>query len=211
MDKYLVLIGDIKGSKNLLPDKRKEIQQKLNKLFEDINKQSSVLVSPFTITLGDEFQAVYQKADDIFYHSWLILSALHPVKVRFSYGVGTLSTPVNEEQAIGMDGPAFYAARKGMDQLKDNEYLYRFIFHKQEGPILNLINESLHLISVQIREWNKNRMDILPMLKDGVEVKEIKFILGISETAIYKNRKTGSLETIIKIADSISEYINQGL
>ncbi len=209
----IVLIGDIKSSQALDPQKRKEIQELLQQALEDINTEEGGLVSPPTITLGDEFQAVYNSADSLLQHTWKIMSELHPVNLRFSIGIGSISTSINREQAIGMDGPAFYVARSGIDLLKESGFIYHISIADTSGnnSLLNLINGSLHLVSREMSSWKKTRFTILYLLDQGVSFKEIAEHLDISESAVYKNRDGGSLDVILNLKNSITELINRQL
>jgi hypothetical protein len=81
-----------------------------------VNGENMHLISPYTITLGDEFQAVLKNARHLFGDIITILYVIYPTKIRFSIGIGDIQTPVNPNQAIGMDGTAFYNARTGIDK-----------------------------------------------------------------------------------------------
>ena len=62
---YIALIGDIISSKNIKD--RAEAQVKLLNLMKIINKKyKEYLVSPFTVTTGDEFQALLLHNKHIF-------------------------------------------------------------------------------------------------------------------------------------------------
>src|SRR5699024_11554732 len=123
----------------------------------------------YTIKLGDEFQAVFEEAGALPIHLFRILAVSHPARIRFSLGVGSIATPVNTEQAIGMDGPAFHEARNGMDTLKESGFLFHLNVEKEESAILELVNASLHLLSDEIKTLKKNRMAIIYMLIDGYD------------------------------------------
>lgn len=209
MKTYIVLIGDIEASKELEESKRRQVQKALKDAFEEINDSCSSLVSPYTVTLGDEFQAVFSQADDLFVHAWKILAALHPVRVRFSIGVGQITTSLNREQALGMDGPAFHLARDGVEQLKENGYLFNIAVQETSNAWVRSINNSLYLFSDQVRSWNKNRLTILYMLETGKNYKQITKVLGISEPAFYKNIDAASLDVVIDLFKDISEIINK--
>src|SRR6218665_467049 len=114
--KYLALIGDVVDSKRL--PRRAEFQVKLEKTLKNTSSRNPSLASPYTITLGDEFQAVYRNADRLFADIFTIWRDLDPAKVRFAVGVGELSTSINPKQALGMDGPAFHHARDAITALK---------------------------------------------------------------------------------------------
>lgn len=213
MSNSLVLIGDIENSQTLDSARREEVQELLQQVLQDIGTEEDGLISPPTITLGDEFQAVYKNADSLLQHTWKIMSELHPVVLRFSIGIGSISTPINREQAIGMDGPAFYIARNGIDLLKESKFMYHLSIADSAGnnSLLNLINGSLHLISREMRSWKKTRFTILYLLDRGISFKEIAEYLDISESAVYKNRDGGSLDVILNLKKSITELINEQL
>ncbi len=209
MNQAIIIIGDIEGSRELKKKGREEVQEKLQKILDEINKGASGLASPYTVTLGDEFQAVYSRADELFTHCWKILSTVHPVKVRFSVGVGEIVTPINEEQAIGMDGPAFHAARDGIDRLKESGFLMQIGYEENsDTTLLKILNGTLHLLSREVRNWNKNRITMLHMLKEGLDYKEISSGLGLSQAAFYKNKEAGMLDEIIELTDNMAEMLN---
>src|SRR5690606_12661524 len=180
--KRIAVIADIVSSKRI--KNRAEVQKKLQSAFRRINKNSSV-ISPYTITLGDEFQAVYDKADFLFKDIWQIIYSVHPVKIRFSIGVGEISTRINRKQAIGMDGPAFYNARKGLEELKNTGYLLNIIF--EESNNTEICRQSLYLISHFAENWKETRVKILTMLHEGLMPKEIASRMAVTDKAVYKN------------------------
>ncbi|NGP88858.1 SatD family protein [Fodinibius halophilus] len=211
MNKLIVLIADIEDSKKLSNKEREKLQNDLSILLEALNNESRTIVSPYTITLGDEFQAVFKSAEGICTDILKILAGLYPVRVRFSVGVGEINTPINKEQAIGMDGPAFHAARKGIEVLKESGFLFYLGVAGQDLPVIDLINNSLQLLSKQVRGWNKNRLRILYMLKEGADYKAITEELDISKTAFYKNKKAASLDVVRELSENMAGIINHQL
>jgi hypothetical protein len=201
--KKLVLIGDIVASKRI--KNRKEIQKKLQNLFKSFNNNKEI-ISPFTITLGDEFQAVFSKADNIFKYLWEVLFAIYPVKVRFSFGIGNITTSINTVQAIGMDGPAFYNAREGLTELKQKAFLFNIV-HNDEKKVM-LIKQVLFLLSHLTSGWKESRFKILSLLYDDMSVFEVAKKMKISDKAVYKNIDAGALTNIISITKIISMEIN---
>lgn len=208
---YLVLIGDLEGSRELPARERDNTQQKLKSVLEEIRADNATIASPPTITLGDEFQTVYRRADALFLHIWRIQAALYPLFLRFGMGRGTLSTAINTEQAIGMDGPAFHRARSALEHLKETRGLFRIEAQDPEDRVSLLINQSLDLIAHEMRGWKQRRFAILCGLKAGRNYKEISEAQGISKSAFYKNVEAGALDTIIAISDTAAGVINEKL
>ncbi len=204
---YLVLIGDIIASRNA--PSRTALQQRLQEELGALNKTAHGLISPYTLTLGDEFQAVFTRADSVFSGLIRLLGALHPIRTRFSLGVGNITTDINPTQALGMDGPAFYQARDGIDHLKESGDLFRI-----EGlpPMeASLVNGTLTLLSQRMQKWQPNRLAILHDLMQGKKVQQIADSLDISEPAVYKNIHSGGLETVIQVLSAVTDLLNRHL
>lgn len=205
--KLIALIADIVNSRKI--EDRDKFQQKLEDQLRALNKRNANLLSPYTLTLGDEFQAVYSKADNLFNDVWEIMSGLYPHKARFALGVGTLTTPVNPKRAIGMDGPAFHFARSGISELKETSYLMKIA--GEEIPHLSLLNNCLYLVSQSAANWSANRFQVLTGLLKGWSRKKIAGQLGISTVAVYKNINKGSLDVLINLNKETGKILNEAL
>ena len=205
---YIVLIADIVSSKDI--ESRRDLQLKISDVLDELNsKKNRYLVSPYTITLGDEFQAVFSRADNVFSEVIQILYAIYPVKVRLSFGIGDIVTPINAERAIGMDGSAFYQARKGIEALKKSNYLFS-IKGLRESPV-NLIPYILQHISHSINQWRKNRLFILSLMFEKISIGEIAKKVKITDKAVYKNIEAGDIRVIIKLFQEITTMMNLSL
>ena len=205
--KVIALIGDVVSSQTIT--NRNSFQKQLKEVLDHVNRDHKEILSPYTITLGDEFQAVYKNAHRLFLDILTILSQIFPQKLRFSIGIGEIVTPINRKQAIGMDGPAFYYARKGITNLKETTFLLDFT--ADDIPNSNFITNSLYLLSHLINNWTKNRLKILVAIMKGLTVKEIKELLNISHVAIYKNINAGQIKIIINMLNEISLILNHSL
>ena len=117
--KLIALVGDIVASREM--SERIAFDERLLSTLGERSDLNPNVVSRYTL-IGDDVQAVFSGASSLFSDAVSILSDIHPVRMRFSYGVGTLVKPINPEQAIEMDGPAFYRARDGVNQLKATDY-----------------------------------------------------------------------------------------
>jgi len=209
---YLAIIGDIVASRQL--PRRQEVQGRLATLLRRVSQDNPALASPYTITLGDEFQAVYRQADTLFVDIVTILQEVHPVQVRFAVGVGELATGLNRKQALGMDGPAFHRARAAIEELKKSGYFLRL----QGAPAdesgadpWRLINHSLNLVSHRVDAWSRNRLRILQGLLAGKSVGALEKALRISNVAVYKNINAGALDEVRGLCEDITAFLNREL
>ena len=202
----LVLIADIIDSRNL--PNRGQVQSGLESVLGELNGQHRELLSPYTITLGDEFQAVFGGADSVFADILAIMRQLHPVELRFALGVGPLSTAINPEHAIGMDGPAFHNARDLLTEMKhDSRTLAITGLPEDDG----LQEAALGLFNLQLRKWQPNRLAILQQLLQGCEITVIAQDLGITERSVYKNIHEGGLSYAIELIRALTRRMNDTL
>lgn len=120
----VAIIGDLVNSR-ALKDRRGEAQQHLNHLLEQINGEySKAILSRFLITIGDEFQGLLNQADVLPDIIWQIETEFVPqfTNVRFGIGLGTIQTDLHLN-ALGMDGPAWWAARTAIEEAHKKHHL----------------------------------------------------------------------------------------
>ena len=203
----LALIGDVVASRGLV--ERGQFQRRLGKVLTQTSRTAPNLASPYTITLGDEFQAVYRKADFLFADVFAIMAEIHPVRTRFAIGVGELTTRINPDQALGMDGPAFHDARAALTALKTDKRVLRIAGGPNQG--WRMADHVLNLLSHQIAGWSRNRLLILSGLLRGRAVKDIEAGLQISRVAVYKNIRAAALDDVVGICQELERALNQAM
>lgn len=205
----LVVIGDVVESRQIKG--RAAFQKKLAALLAGISAGNAALASPYTLTLGDEFQAVYRGANGLFADLIRIRRGCMPAGVRFSLSAGRIATALNPRQAIGMDGPAFHRARERIEALK------------QSGATFSLAGDLpgdadsrdalLDLLSTWTDGWRANRWAILLGLMTGKAVTQLAEELRISEPAVYKNIRHGRLESwtiLLKRQETLLDGVLRG-
>jgi len=203
----ICVIGDVINSRNMKG--RRQFQERFQQTLDRINQaQNPSMISPCTITLGDEFQVVYRDADSLFLDFMTILDGVYPAKIRFSVGIGPLETPINSQRALGMDGPAFHVARAAFDtDFKKSERKFQIGHHRKATPAW--IGSGLALVSHEMKTWKQNRFQVFLKLLAGLEPKTIAEQLEITPAAVYKNLHAGALEPIRTLAQEVAHWINQ--
>jgi hypothetical protein len=201
--KYLVLIGDIVASREL--PARAQFQRRLKGVLQALSGRRKALASPHTLTLGDEFQAVYRDAETVFADVFTLLAELAPVRARFALAVGEIVTPINTTQAIGMDGPAFHRARVVLEQLKAEKRLFRAHVSGEEPDLLT--TALLNVLSGQVGGWKPTRLRLFAGLLAGSSVAELAGKTDITVRAVNKNIRAAELDEWRVILQSISGSI----
>lgn len=194
-EKHIVLIGDIQKSRVI--NNRAEFQSRLEACLHGLNlKNIESITSPYTITLGDEFQAVYKSAKGLFTNLMEIEAEFLPVRFRFSIALGEITTKISHTTAIGMDGPAFHLARDQMEKLKKKDERYSI------AGVDHLIQISLQLYALQTRSWKQNRFHLFKMYRQEKSIQEMAEKLKLTERSVFKNIREGSFE-------KLGNYLNE--
>ena len=204
--KYLVVIGDIVASREL--PARAQFQRRLKGVLQALNGRRKALVSPYTLTLGDEFQAVYRETETAFADVFAVLAEIAPVRARFALAVGEIVTPINPAQAIGMDGPAFHRARALLEALKSE----RRLFGVDGGAgRWALPAATLAVLSGQVEGWRPNRVKLFARLLACEPVGELAKRTGITPRAVNKNIRAADLDEWQRILNEIGWLLDKEL
>ncbi len=184
---YAALIGDMIKSRKV--NHRKELQTKLEDVLTKINfDYEKFIESKFLITVGDEFQGLLKPSAPIYQMICSIVESLYPVQVRFGLGLGGITTPV-KEIALGMDGPAFYAAREALDIAygkKEHAIVFKSEFNIMGKDTEEVINVILGSLAVIRKLWPESFWEILPHLREQKTQTEVASITGTTQPYISK-------------------------
>ena len=202
---YIALIGDIIESKKI--QDRAQVQQQLLRLMKKLNWQyQDYLISPFTVTTGDEFQALFSPNSYMFQIIDQLSVAFSPYEIRFGIGVGEMVTEINKEQSIGSDGPAYWLAREAINHIHDkNDYGINHIsvFLANE-EVSWTVNAMLAACSFIQSKWTEVQYDVLKQLlaeniyDETFSHKEIARLLGITPSAFNKRIKASGLKIYLR-------------
>ncbi|MEW9096878.1 MAG: SatD family protein [Clostridiaceae bacterium] len=114
---YCTLICDIKSSRTI--ENREEVQYKIIDMLKNTNiKFKDVIISPFLITTGDEWQGLLKYPYDFI--EILDFFKKHLKDIRFYTGVGIGDVSIHNFQLTvnQLDGPSFYRARDAVKYAK---------------------------------------------------------------------------------------------
>lgn len=202
---YIALIGDIIESKKI--QDRAQAQQQLLRLMKELNWQyQDYLISPFTVTTGDEFQALFSPNSYMFQIIDQLSVAFSPYEIRFGIGVGEMVTEINKEQSIGSDGPAYWLAREAINHIHDkNDYGINHIsVFLADEEVTWTVNAMLAACSFIQSKWTEVQYDVLKQLltaniyDETFSHKEMARSLGITPSAFNKRIKASGLKIYLR-------------
>jgi len=213
---YVAVIGDIKSSKKI--ENRKNVQEKLKNILENINeKYKEDISAKFMITLGDEFQGLLCKGENVLAVVEEIQRKMYPIEIRFGIGVGAITTEINPEMAIGADGPGYYKARSAIEFLKKNERKnkihisdIRIEIDEDRNLIVEMLNTIFSLVAVVKYNWTDRQREIIwdmSKYQDGQEKSAER--LGIAQSSVQRGLTNGNYYAYKEAMETISNVLKE--
>lgn len=212
---YCAIIGDIVDSKKIA--NRKEAQIALGNALGAINIiYKDNIESLFTITLGDEFQGVLKSAKDVIKIIETIKQRLHPIKIRFGIGFGDIHTHIDRHKSLGADGPAYYAAREGINYIKGMEKKYeapkQLIYvniYGQKNKSIDLVNASLALCSQIESDWTQRQRQTIKLMIENKNLQsKVASILKVNKSNVQRSLQASKHYNYIYVIDAIDKSLN---
>jgi hypothetical protein len=219
---YCAVIGDIVKSKRITD--RGGAQKELEAQLEKTNKRHAAgIASKFTITLGDEFQALLAAPSNIMEIINEIKSGMAGMSIRFGIGLGDITTEINSELSIGADGPAYYSARRALSEIKEFERKYskpvsdiRIYGGKPDSDKkadvseneIALINSALSACAFIKSKWTDKQKNVIDMIKLGASQRAVARELGINQSGVQRMIATSGYYTYSDAMHSVQNSIN---
>lgn len=124
---------------------------------------------------------------------------MYPVAIRFGVGIGEISTDIDPDAAIGSDGPAYYAARAMIEDLRRKEEKYKtqaadiqFSIYGENSFEIEQINILLALTTLIENKWkDEQRITIWDMLENGGSQKECAIRLNTTQSTVARRLARG--------------------
>ena len=207
---YCAMIGDLINSKKLPAEDRAAIQERLKALLNGVNENfSSFLVSPFLMTLGDEFQGVLTAAKPALeIIDFLGQNLLEfPIQIRYGIGIGELSTNINREQALGDDGPAYHYARQGIEHLKKDGWAGFPVSIQTENDDCGLLHGYCQLLNEMAETWSASQRNCILNMEIMKEQLLVAHQLNISPSSVSRSLQRGHYTVYCESKEALGQYL----
>lgn len=195
-----ILMADVVSSRSY---NGKALMEEFKRIVGECNEtHKDFLLSPFTITLGDEFQGVAASlraaVDSILFLEDRVLTVQPAFLLRYVLVYGAIDTPINPIIAHGMTGTGLAKAREMLTKKRRGRT--RFQLNLSESPYaeeFRMLFRLLELLSVHWKEKDYSLIRELMWENDDTTV-AVKF--GKTTSQMWKRRKTLQIEeyTIVK-------------
>jgi len=204
---YPIFMGDVVNSS----DYDGEVLSKgLKELVDSTNKKfGKAILSPLTITLGDEFQGILSSVSsgiDLLFHLEEELLRTEPdFKLHYVLLLAKIETEINPDIAYEMMGKGLTEARKMLSSKKRNRKRFRFnLQNKEQTEQLSRIFEVLDTI---ILNWKKEDYPLILDMINNDNNSEVGEIHNKNRDQIWKRRKTLMINEYNLLKGFIKTYI----
>jgi hypothetical protein len=193
-EKYIILMADMINSQKMpQPVTQNEFQHIVAKMNEIFKKD---ILSPLTITLGDEFQCVLK---DIKSATKIVLAIEEycifrnsKIFLRYVITEGEIDTKINRKIAHGMVGEGFAIARKSLQVLK--KLKKRFWVLSDEGNNFKVYQELFVLLDMFYKKWKRDEGELIEWLLKEKDYKRIASHMRKTPSLIWKRKKSLEIE-----------------
>jgi hypothetical protein len=196
---YFILMADIIDSRKA---QQIVLLESFKKIISVVNQNAkSKIVSPLTITLGDEFQGVLanlQSALEVIIQiEEEIINEKARFKLRYVLVEGGIETPINKKIAHEMLGSGLTEARNLLSQVKNsNERFYIKINNKEQSAV---INNAFRVYQGLIDDWQIDKdYEIVNSFLKYKDYKTVAEKLNKDRSLMWKREKS------IKIKEYLS-------
>lgn len=202
--KYFILMADIIGSSGKASNQLMKVFQKV---VEKVNlQQQDQLLSPFTITLGDEFQGVVTdlKAglDSIIKFEETIIKHQLDFKLRYVLHYGSIETPINSEIAHGMLGKGLATARQKLEDLKKDKST-RFYLETENFKTDTLLNNLLFLYQSVVDDWLPKEYALIRVFWEKQDYKKVAAHFKKVNSLMWKRERSLKLKEYKLIKETL--------
>lgn len=201
--KFHILMGDVISSSKRDPN---ELQQQLRAVISSANKQlSDQLLSPYTTTLGDEFQGVAKSlvasVRTLFVLEEEILRRGFSFKFHYVAHFGAIVTPINPEIAYEMMGPGLAEARALL--VAKQRKRPRFTFEYGDPRISRMLNGLFMVVADVVDSWKSRDFPLVVDLLGNSNDSQVGTKWGKDRTLIWRRRNSLRTDEYLALKSSL--------
>jgi len=189
MADYFILMGDVIGSRRLQAAKlRQQLKSLLSACNRDLKRR---ILSPYTTTLGDEFQGIAKSlratAECIFYLEDTRIKKQYDFKIRYVVHYGEIQTPINRAVAYEMMGPGLTQARALLTDRRRGQP--RFLFALPEKRLAENLTRLGRVLEGLSDRWDQRDYLLISDMLSNPNNEEVAEKHGKNRSQIWKRRK----------------------
>ncbi|MCA6074609.1 SatD family protein [Fulvivirga sedimenti] len=187
---YLIMMADIIGSSR---EEGAALMNAFSGIVEAANKKfESGILSPLTITLGDEFQGIIsdvQTATEIiFFIDEQCLIADPVFRLRYVLHYGEIQTPVNTIESYGMLGPGLTRTRELLGEIKNGDL--EIVVSGLSAPNSKRLELAFRLYRAFYNDWHEKDLSVASDFIKHQDYKILSSMYGKDPSTMWRKEKT---------------------
>jgi hypothetical protein len=204
MKSQYILMADIIKSRD---HSSSELMSDFTALISGINKRfAGDLISPLTITLGDEFQGIVSSMGSGLEIMISIEEELIRRKAGFKFRHillhGKIETPINHEKAHGMIGEGLALAREGLSELKTSRN-DRFEISVENEKLSDALEGIFLVYQSLVDDWKPRDYDLITAFLDHEDYKKVAAYLKKDVSLMWRREGTLKMREYFALKRSI--------
>ncbi len=204
---YLAVIGDIVHSREITD--RDAFQKMFHQSMAELNaRYQAAITSPFTVTLGDEFQALLHDASHFFDIVNDLNHRLAPHQFVLGAGIGPVETEIYTHTAVGMDGPCFRLARENVEKSKTRPPRTRFSVVHWDTEVVNAL---FYFLEETHAHHTPRQREVIALYQKLGTQEAVAQKMGISQSAVSQILQKARYPLIEESQQAIVAFMNQFL
>lgn len=210
---FPILMADIINSRrknsSLLMQQFKDVVSSINKV------KSENLISPLTITLGDEFQGLTNTIENgiktIFDIEEIILDKQYDLKLRYVLLYGQIDTEINTSIAYEMLGEGLTNARRDINSLKKTDSRFLIRLNNNETKKEQYLNKAFFIYQNFIDSWKEKDLKIIKEFLLHEDYKIVAQNVSIDPSNAWRRKKSLNIQEYNDIKEIILFILNPKL
>lgn len=171
------------------------LMHQLKDIVTHINKEKNVnLISPLTITLGDEFQGLTNTMENgiktIFDIEEILVEKQYDLKLRYILSYGQIDTEINNKIAYEMLGEGLTNARKDLSSLKNNDSRFQIRLNKNGGEKEQYLNKAFLIYQNFVDSWKEKDLKIVKEFLIHEDYKIVAQNVHIDQSNAWRRKKS---------------------
>lgn len=204
---YAVITADVVGSRQFESFRAKRDRRLA--AVSQLHLSQKAILSPYTVTAWDEFQAILRKPEDVARVILDLRRIFYPWQLRIAVGIGSVSAahkmPINQYAG----GEAFERARKAADRLKQGSPKYRLLTGFESGnELFDAIANTIYRLQdallerITARQWATINARVETARQDATARR-----LSLDASTVSRNLKRGYYWHLIDTAEVVERIV----
>ena len=213
MTGYFILMGDVVGSGKL---NSQNLHHELRTILSDCNHDlKSEILSPYTTTLGDEFQGIANSLRSIvlsiFHFEYLRMKSQYKFIFRYVAHYGEIETEINRVIAYEMMGPGLTRARGLLNEKGRGRK--RFLFDLPDHTLGKLLTSLGEVIAGIGDRWDRKDYPLILDMLSEQNNEKVAQNFGKDRSQIWRRRNSLLVEeyrNIRGVMIDLTKFVPEG-